>query len=57
MITSKKKKNKTSPKNSIQFMISDSPETIYQEKSIFAFELSLEEKKQEARKPLFIKRI
>lgn len=56
MNISKKEKN-ASPENLIQLITSDSPESRCKENSIYAFELSLEEKKQEARKPLFMKRI
>ena len=57
MSYSKREKNNTSSSNTIQIKTKDSLENGIKENSNFMFELSLEEKKQEAQKPLFIKRI
>ena len=54
---SKKKNKTTSYKNVIQTIPNNYLEHRIDENSDFLIELSLEEKKQEAQKPLFIKRI
>lgn len=57
MSYSKKEKNNAPYRNIIQLIPKDSLELRIEKNSNFLIELSLEEKKQEAQKPLFIKRI
>ena len=57
MIYSKREKNNASSSNIVQIIPDTSLENRLEENSNFIIELSLEEKKQEAKKPLYIKRI
>lgn len=57
MSYSKEEKNNAPYRNIIQLIPKDSLELRIEKNSNFLIELSLEEKKQEAQKPLFIKRI